>query len=201
MKMFVPKPDSDAVRKLRKHLGVEKDAVRVKVAPSDTDRERNCYVNVRDRVERNGGRMQLGWAVWQHSNIFIEAEPHAVYDPGNGDPWIDCTPHVMPEGSKVWDIVFIPNDNGTYDFDTTDLPDNARISLVDDPRVQRALDLFSEKVALLNSVPGIDLYTLSPDVEWKVNKAQRQAEMLLADVMQPRIGGSRIDPLRGWRIA
>ena len=90
----LPNASSEAVRKLREHLGVETDAVRVKVAATDADRERNCHVNVRDRIQRDGGgRMQLGWEVWQHSNIFIEAAPHAVYDPGNGDPWIDCTPH------------------------------------------------------------------------------------------------------------
>jgi hypothetical protein len=185
--MFVPKSDSDPVRKLRKHLGVEKDAVRVKVAVPESARERNCYVNVRDKVEKDGGRLRLGWAVWQHSNIFIEAEPHAVYDPGNGTPWIDCTPHDMPEGGRVWEILFILNDNGTYDFDTTDLPDNVRIPLVDDPRVQRALELFSEKVALLNSVPGIDLYILPQDVAWKVDKIQKQADALLTEVMQPRL--------------
>jgi hypothetical protein len=36
--------------------------------------------------------MQPGWAVWQHSNLFIEAEPHVVFDPGNAKQWIDCTP-------------------------------------------------------------------------------------------------------------
>ena len=167
--MFVPKPDSDAVRRLRKHLGVEKDAVRVKIAVTESARERNCYINVRDKVEKNGGRLQLGWAVWQHSNIFIEGEPHAVYDPGDGNPWIDCTPHDMPDAGRVWEILFIPNDSGTYDFNTTDLPDNVRIPLVDDPRVQRALDLFSERIVLMNSVPNIDVH-LPQDVAWKVDR-------------------------------
>jgi hypothetical protein len=184
--MFVPKADSEAVRKLRVHLGVEKDAVWVKVAVSDADRERDCYMNVRDRVQRYGGRMQLGWAVWQHSDIFIEAEPHAVYDPGDGRPWIDCTPHITPDGGKMWEILFIPNDNGTYDFDTTNLPDNVRLALSDDQRVRRALELFSEKNALMNSVPGIDVY-LPQDVARRVNQIQTQADMLLTEVMmQPR---------------
>lgn len=183
--MFLPNADSDAVRKLRKHLQVEKDAVRVKVSAPGSTLERNCYINVRDRVEKDGGRMQLGWAVWQHSNIFIEAEPHAIYDPGDGNPWIDCTPHIMPDGGKAWEILFIPNDNGTYDFDTTDLPDNVRIPLVDDPRVQRALELFSEKTALMNSVPAIDVY-LPQDVARKVLKIQMQADALLTEVMQPQ---------------
>lgn len=183
--MFIPKPNSDAVRKLREYLGAEKDAARVKVAAPDSARDRNCYINVRDRVEKDGGRMQLGWAVWQHSDLFIEAEPHAVYDPGDGNPWVDCTPHIMPDGGKAWEILFIPNDQGTYDFNTTDLPDNVRIPLVDDPRVQRALELFSEKTALMNSVPGIDVY-LPQDVARKVLKIQTQADALLTEVMQPR---------------
>lgn len=67
--MFVPKPDSDAVHKRRKHLGVEKGAVRVKIAASESALERNCYVNVKAKVEKDGGRSQLGWAVWQMPRI------------------------------------------------------------------------------------------------------------------------------------
>jgi hypothetical protein len=186
--MFVPKANSAAVRKLREFLGADKDAFLIKVAAAPDARDRNCYINVRDRIEKSGGKMRLGWAVWQHSDLFIEAEPHAVYDPDDGNSWIDCTPHAFPDGSKVWDILFIPNDNATYDFNTTDLPDNVRIPLKDDARLVEALKLFSEKNRLMNSVQGIDVY-LPQDVARKVVKIDLQASMLLAEVSHAPVGG------------
>jgi len=181
---FVPKSDSDAVQKLRLALGAEKPAVKVRVSGDPEALKQDCYVNVRHRVEREGGRMQLGWAVWQHSHLYIEAEPHAVFDPGKGGPWIDCTPHELGDGSRCYEILFIPNDNASYDFDTTDVPDNIRVPLVDDPSVAEALRLFSERTALMNSVPGIDV-PLPLDVKVKMETLKVRASMLLAGVMQP----------------
>jgi hypothetical protein len=108
--------------------------------------------------------MQLGWAVWQQTQLFIEAEPHAVLDPGNGQPWIDCTPHVMPDGDAVEEMLFIPDDNPTYDFNTTELLDNVRVPLIDDP------------------VPGID-EPLPQDAAGKVFKIEVDAALLLAELV------------------
>src|ERR1035438_4937513 len=89
MLTFVPSTNSDAVRKLRASLGADRDAVRIKIAVPSGSRPRECYINVQDQIAKDGGRMQLGWAVWQHSDLFVEAEPHAVYDPGDGKPWVE----------------------------------------------------------------------------------------------------------------
>jgi hypothetical protein len=183
---FVPTPDSDAVQRLRKELRAEKPPVRIRVITEYGARERNCYVEVRDKVEREGGKMQLGWAVWQHVDLFIEAEPHAVFDPGEGKPWIDCTPHRFPDGRMCREILFIPNDGGAYDFNTTDVPDNIRLPLVDDPRVSEALRLFSERTALINSVPGIDV-PLPPTVRRKKAELELRAMMLLSSAVRPPI--------------
>ena len=110
-KMSVPNAEASSVKKLKDALGTQREAVRLRVVTESCDRDRNCYVNVRDRIARYGGRMQLGWAVWQHSQLFIEAEPHAVLDPGNAQPWIDCTPHILPDKTAAEEILFIPNDD------------------------------------------------------------------------------------------
>jgi hypothetical protein len=98
--------------------------------------------------------MQLGWAVWQHENLFIEAEPHAVFDPGNGHPWTDPTPTSFSDGSQCQEILFIPHsdDNATHDPEDTVTPDNIRVPLVDDPRLLEALKLSSERIAFMNRV-------------------------------------------------
>jgi hypothetical protein len=97
--VFVPTADSEAVQKLRNALGTDRTASRVGVIPDPNAKESYCYQNVQSKVELKGGRMQLGWAVWQHSNLFIEAESHAVFDPGSGKPWIDPTPNWS---SSMW---------------------------------------------------------------------------------------------------
>jgi hypothetical protein len=154
--VFVPIAGSEAVQKLRNVLGTERTAIRVRVIPDPGASEGYCFYNVRNKVDREGGKMQLGWAVWQHSNLFIEAEPHAVFDPANGEPWIDCTPNSFPDGNACREILFIPSDAASYDFETTVIPDNVRVPLVSDPRVTEALKLSSEKIALRNRV-GYDL--------------------------------------------
>jgi hypothetical protein len=146
---FVPDANSDAVHKLQRALDTDQAAAKVHVVSDPNAGERDCYVNVQYQIDKLGGKMQLGWAIWQHSHVFIEAEPHAVFDPGDGKPWVDCTPHVMSGGYSAPEILFIPND-ATNDFETTDLPDNVRIPLVDDPRVSKALALFSERTALIS---------------------------------------------------
>lgn len=176
---FVPQADSEAVRKLRLALGTDNAAITVRVAPDPEAKERDCYVNVRTKIEREGGRMQLGWAIWQLGSLFIEGEPHAVFDPGDGGRWIDCTPHRPP----CREILFVPNDSASYDFDTTDMPDNIRVALTDHPSVLEALKLFSERVALLNTAKGFDL---PADVSRKATELQLRAESLLSQALWPQ---------------
>ena len=180
---FAPAPDSPAVEKLRKALNTAQSAIRVKVNTQGGAKVRDCYINVRDKIEREGyGKLLLGWAVWQHGNLFIEGEAHAVFDPGDGRPLVDCTPHKLPDGQFCREILFIPNEGATYDFSTTDVVDNVRVPLVDDPRVAEALRLFSERVALLNSVPEIGV-EMPPHISRQVFNLQLRAGFLLAEAM------------------
>jgi SEC-C motif len=183
--VFVPTTDSDAVQKLRVALATDGMASRVRVIPDPDAKESYCYQNVQSKVELEGGRMQLGWAVWQHSNLFIEAEPHAVFDTGSGRPWIDPTPNSFPDGTPCGEILFIPNDGASYNFENTVIPDNIRVPLVDDPRVSEALRLSSEKITLLNQVPkewvsGELIYHYPPALWLEVQQVGARIGMLLA---------------------
>jgi uncharacterized Fe-S cluster protein YjdI len=182
--LFVPEPNSQAVQLLRAALKVNATAVRVPVVTDPGARERNCHINVRDRIERDGGRMQLGWAVCQHSNFFIEGEPHAVFDPGNGT-WIDCTPHTFPEGTECVEILFIPDRESFYDPATDEVKDNVRVPLVNDPRVSEALELFSKITFLMNSVPGFDVQ-LPQATAQQVVRLKLRASALLSQFVADR---------------
>ena len=183
-KLFVPAPDSKAVKRLGRKLRAEKLPVRVRVITEPHDKEKDCYGNVRNKLEREGGKMQLGWAIWQHEDLFIEAERHAVFDPGDGKPWVDCTPHILPDGMRFQEILFVPDDSASYDFSTTIAQDNVRMPLINDPRVSEALRLLSEKTALMNTVPGINI-ELPPDVIAKMSALDVRISKLLSDEMEP----------------
>jgi SEC-C motif len=156
----------------------------VRVRPAPKAMESCCYQNVNEKVRLVGGKMQLGWAVWQHENLFVEAEPHAVFDPGNGQPWTDPTPNSFPDGGKCREILFVPND-GTRDPNSTVIEDNIRIPLVDDPRVAEALKLSSKRIALVNKIPkewtpeGL-MYHYPPGALMQIMELESRAGMLLA---------------------
>jgi SEC-C motif len=176
--VFIPEGASFAVQKLRAELKVREAALKVPVQTERDARERNCYVNVRNRIEREGGKVQLGWAVWQHSNLFVEGEPHAVLDSSRGT-WIDCTPHVLPDGSQCTEILFIPDHKSSYDFESDELKDNVRVALVNDSRVSDALELFSRATSLMNTVPGFDV-ELPAETAREVTTLQFRASALLS---------------------
>jgi hypothetical protein len=179
---FVPAPDSPAVAKLRSVLKSSHGPLKVGVNTRGGVEKLNCYVNVRNKIEQEGhGKMLLGWAVWQTGHYFIEGEAHAVFDHGDGRPLVDCTPHKMPDQQSCREILFIPDDSRTYDFNTTDIVDNVRVPLIDDSRIAEALDLFSQRVALLNCVPALG--AMPPDVSRQAYELQARASALLNEVV------------------
>lgn len=173
--VFPPAPDSEPVQKLREALHVDEAAREVTVNVLPGARPRNCFENVLEMVKQKGsGAMLLGWAVWQHQHLYVEAERHAVFDPGGDAAWIDCTPPSSGLHSKV---TFIPDRSGTYDITTTDLVDNVRMPLIDDPRLRKLLKLFAKKTELYNSVPGVNV-PLPPDIRDKVLEVEFEAVQL-----------------------
>jgi SEC-C motif len=178
---------SDSVKKLQAALELDDPPVRVRTQPESGARERDCFAIVDAKVRAEGGQMRLGWAVWQHSNIFIEGEFHGVYEPGEGQSWIDLTPRAQ----DFPDILFIHDPAATYELATTFLIDNCRVPLLPDPRLQRAFDLLSERTDLLNRLPGVNLTAkdMPPDVVIAIHAYADEAYRLIAQVersLQPK---------------
>jgi uncharacterized protein YecA (UPF0149 family) len=91
----------------------------------------------------------------------------------------------MEDGSACREILFIPNDAASYNLETTVIPDNVRVPLVNDSRVSEALKLSSEKIALLNRVPkewrsGELIYHYPPAALMQIKLLEARAGMLLA---------------------
>jgi hypothetical protein len=179
---FVPVPDSDAVRRLCREIGLDVQAIRVRVSAEVGGDALLCFENVRRAIERDGGQMVLGWAIWQHGDLFVEGEWHAVHAPGEGRPWVDRTPRRVA-GQRVRETLFVPVEGASYDFETTQVTDNVRVALVPDPRVARALDLLAEKAKLLNSVPGFGV--VPAPIADRIHDVEVAYTRLLLDALAP----------------
>src|SRR5262250_2505520 len=73
----------------------------------------DCFECIKRKVAREGGRIQLGWSIWELPRVYVQAEHYAVYEPPAGPPWRDITPSALPEIRRR---LFLPDDTAMYDF-------------------------------------------------------------------------------------
>ncbi len=87
-----------------------------------------CFHNVKNHIEKNGGKIQFGWAIWEWLNVLIEAEFHTVWiSPDN--KLLDVTPNIYNQS----EILFLPDDSkGFKDIENHKRIDNIRRPLIDD---------------------------------------------------------------------
>jgi hypothetical protein len=138
---------------------------------------RECFDNVRRKVEREGGRIQFGWEIYQWPGVYIEGEHHAVYEGPNGPPWLDITP--APEETPQQTRLFLPDDSAIYEFDNpTFRRDNIRKALAADLLIDEFLGLASELVDIMRRTPGTGMVTVEgADAERLEVLARRSAEL------------------------
>lgn len=149
IQIFTPDPQSQTVALIARKLGLASAAVAVPCAPVAGAREAYCFYNVRDITTEKGGELVNGWLVWQHDDLFVEAEHHAVWRKPTGE-LVCVTPQTPPEKT----ITFIPDSATTYDFDTGMITNNIRIALANDSRLrilERLFKVFEEQTELKNS--------------------------------------------------
>lgn len=69
-----------------------------------------CFDNVARKIERAGGTIAFGWAIWHIPGLYFEAEHHGVWRNRRGE-LID----VSPQLGKVSKILFLPDASAVYD--------------------------------------------------------------------------------------
>lgn len=113
----------------------------VKVIPIEGYRHDDCYGNVEKHIQKNGGRIQYGWIIWEIPNIFIEAEFHAVWV--NNDGYVDITPKLNYEEK----ILFLLDSERKF---TGELIDNIRKPLVDNAFTRTLVKVAKKKFEIRN---------------------------------------------------
>jgi hypothetical protein len=138
----------------------------------------NCFFSVRERVRRDGGRMQLGWSIGELPGVYLEAERHAVFAPADGSSWLDISPAPVPE---ITTRLFLPDDAAAeYDFANAGVREaNIREALAADDRIRAFFRLAKQIEALLNSHPGLGEITLKGENAINCEHLQRAASSLI----------------------
>ncbi len=168
--IFPPDARSHSVSLIEERLGLVDAAIMVPFESVPHTRERFCFHNVRDVIANKAGEIVYGWLVWQHGDIFVEAEHHAVWRKPAGE--LACvTPQTPPEKA----ITFLPDPSAIYDFDRELITNNIRIALVNDSRVEEYFKTFEEQTEIMNQARGKS--GPGPTVELSRSEALRYAEL------------------------
>ena len=103
-----PEAVSPAILALCREISPSHRPVYVSCRPEGPPAE--CFHNVRHKVERDGGALLNGWAIWEWRSVFIEAEHHAVWESAGG--LMDVTQHVPVDEER---ILLLPDPERAYD--------------------------------------------------------------------------------------
>jgi len=144
MIVTTPQKITQVVRDFCSSINPASRPVFVDVRPKGGARPGECFVNVKSQVERRGGRIVYGWTIWLAPDLYIEAEHHAVHGLQDGR-LVDATPHVHGETR----VLFLPDEAKEYDWENGRRRDNIRLSLSDNPVVQKYLDHAAEMAAFI----------------------------------------------------
>src|ERR1017187_10044264 len=144
--IFSPDRHSHPVNLIEQNLGLTDAAIVVPFESVADAKERFCFQNVRNVIAEQGGEIVYGWLVWQHGDIFVEAEHHGVWRKLTGE--LAC---VTPQTPPVDAITFIPDPSATFDFNTELITNNIRIAPVNDSRVQQFFRACEEQTEIMNA--------------------------------------------------
>lgn len=144
-----PRAITPAILEFCTWLNPEAQPVWVPVLPDPDAQPRECFFNVRARVERDGGELLNGLAIWQWPRVMLEAEHHAVWR--HDGKLIDVT----PQRDRERKILFLPHPELTFDFNRRTQITNERRSLGQMVAAQWWLDTFDEADRADMSIPGM----------------------------------------------
>lgn len=123
--MITPQQET-LINKLTAKMGLDMAPEEVPVQIAPYSRVHQCYSNVEEKVNCDGGRIHYGWVI-HITNTLCEAERHAVWEDDTEDLY--C---ITPNTDSKDAIIFL-SDNRPVD--PLDQIDNIRINKTNDPVV------------------------------------------------------------------
>ena len=103
---------TEQIKKFCKEIEKSQKPVYVSVKPDPESKIQDCFLNVKAKVEKDGGQIQFGWAIVESPKMMNEAQFHAIWvSPENEH--IDITPS---ERGGVQRILFLPDTALEYDY-------------------------------------------------------------------------------------
>lgn len=112
--------------------------------PQYQESENECFQLVQNKIDKFGGSLISGWAIWEKVGVFIEAEFHAVWLKSDGE-YLDLNPR--RNISNCRSILFVPDSNTEYKNQQIN---NIRKPLINDPIVNRFLHLNNKLFEFMN---------------------------------------------------
>lgn len=134
-----PRHVTPHILRLIRNLGLDGEPERIPVRPVPEASAGECFPNVSRHVERAGGAVVYGWALWEWPNILVEAEFHSVWL--NEGILRDITPNSETE------ILFQRDAKRVH---TGAQVRNARLALRDDQVIRDLISLCDAHYRILN---------------------------------------------------
>lgn len=114
----------------------------VRVVPLEGAQPNECFPVVNAHVNAFGGETIIGWCIWEHPNVFVEAEFHAVWKSPEGE-YIDLT----PKNETASKILFLPHPGLAYEGHTLN---NVRLPISSHPALLEMLQAFDRRYEIMN---------------------------------------------------
>ncbi len=135
-----PNQLTDEIRDFCANITLTNHPEWVDVAPRDWCTQGECFYNVRNMVQANHGNALNGWCIWQHNNMFVEAEHHCVWESPEND-LIDVTPKQDNEQA----ILFLPDQDADFDWSRESRRKNIRVPLTNCSNLRLLLRLLESR--------------------------------------------------------
>lgn len=173
----VPETVSPAVLELCRKINPHAQPEFIVVTPEPGCLAADCFLNVKQKINHDGGRIQFGWAIWEWPRVFIEAEHHAIYEPPGGSPVRDITPC----GAGNHKRLFLRDESATYDYEHEGVRrNNVRLALSDDPLIGELFLAARRRNEYLNSLPGVGMIAIHASEDKIAEKHERRVARAIA---------------------
>lgn len=138
---MVPKTINNDILKLVDLVNKKSKPFFIPVIPESYSIPGACFPTVEEKIKRHGGKMVLGWQLWE-TNLLAEAEFHAIWESPDG-VLLDVTPKDIP----IEKILFLSDSKTKYSGKQVD---NIRMNMTNNPLVDDFIELAKLKFRLLN---------------------------------------------------